>query len=86
MLFVDGRLDRILENAAEPCAGAVYAPFTELEKNGRAKTRASAPRGGKPGLAGLRYPLGEGREGTVNEIRITFRGGLNLALVIPDTN
>jgi hypothetical protein len=31
-LFVDGRLDRILENATEPCAGAVYTPFAELEK------------------------------------------------------
>ena len=32
MLFVDGRLDRIIENAAEPCAGLAYAPFAELEK------------------------------------------------------
>ena len=32
MLFVDGRLDRIIENAAEPCAGAAYAPFAELGK------------------------------------------------------
>lgn len=32
ILFVDGRLDRIIENAAEPCAGAVYAAFPELEK------------------------------------------------------
>ncbi|KRR26567.1 hypothetical protein CQ14_03140 [Bradyrhizobium lablabi] len=32
ILFVDGRLDRIIENAAEPCAGAAYAPFAELEK------------------------------------------------------
>ena len=31
-LFVDGRLDRIIENASEPCAGAAYAPFPELEK------------------------------------------------------
>jgi hypothetical protein len=31
-LFVDGRLDRILENATEPCAGAVYVRFAELEK------------------------------------------------------
>lgn len=29
-LFVDGRFDRILENPAEPCAGAVYAPFPAL--------------------------------------------------------
>jgi hypothetical protein len=32
ILFVDGRLDRIIENAAEPCAGAAYAAFPELEK------------------------------------------------------
>ena len=32
ILFVDGRLDRIVENAAEPCAGLAYAPFPELEK------------------------------------------------------
>jgi hypothetical protein len=32
ILFVDGRLDRLLENAGEPCAGAVYAPFPDLEK------------------------------------------------------
>ena len=31
-LFVDGRLDRIIENAVEPCAGVAYAPFAELEK------------------------------------------------------
>lgn len=31
-LFVDGRFDRIVENASEPCAGAVYTPFAELEK------------------------------------------------------
>jgi hypothetical protein len=30
--FVDGRLDRAVENAGEPCAGAVYGPFRELEK------------------------------------------------------
>ena len=30
ILFVDGRLDRIIENAAEPCAGVAYAPFAEL--------------------------------------------------------
>ena len=35
VLFVDGRLDRIIENAGEPCAGAVYAPFPELEKMAR---------------------------------------------------
>jgi hypothetical protein len=32
MLFVDGRLDRIIENAAEPCAGAAFAAFPDLEK------------------------------------------------------
>jgi hypothetical protein len=32
ILYVDGRLDRIVENASEPCAGAVYAPFPDLEK------------------------------------------------------
>jgi hypothetical protein len=32
ILFVNGRLDRVMENAAEVCAGAVYAPFPELEK------------------------------------------------------
>jgi hypothetical protein len=32
MVFVDGRLDRIIENAAEPCAGLAYAPFPDLEK------------------------------------------------------
>jgi hypothetical protein len=31
-LFVDGRLDRIIENAVEPCAGVAYVPFAELEK------------------------------------------------------
>lgn len=35
ILFVDGRLDRIIERASEPCAGAVYAPFPELEKMSR---------------------------------------------------
>jgi len=32
ILYVDGRLDRIIENASEVCAGAVYAAFPELEK------------------------------------------------------
>ena len=31
VLYVDGRLDRVVENASEPCAGAVYAPFPELQ-------------------------------------------------------
>jgi hypothetical protein len=29
--FVDGRLDRVIEKADEPCAGAVYASFPELQ-------------------------------------------------------
>jgi hypothetical protein len=32
ILYVDGRLDRVAENAGEACAGAVYAPFPDLEK------------------------------------------------------
>jgi hypothetical protein len=32
VLYVDGRLDRVVENASEICAGAVYAPFPELAK------------------------------------------------------
>jgi hypothetical protein len=32
IVYVDGRLDRLVENSSEPCAGAVYAPFPELEK------------------------------------------------------
>jgi hypothetical protein len=32
ILYVDGRLDRVVENAGETCAGAVYAAFPELEK------------------------------------------------------
>jgi hypothetical protein len=32
ILYVDGRLDRVIENAGDPCAGAVYAPFPDLEK------------------------------------------------------
>jgi hypothetical protein len=32
ILFVDARLDRIVEDASETCAGAAYAPFPELEK------------------------------------------------------
>lgn len=30
ILFVDGRLDRIIENPAEPCAGVSYGPYAEL--------------------------------------------------------
>jgi hypothetical protein len=32
ILFVDGRLDRLVENAGEACAGAVYAAFPEMER------------------------------------------------------
>ena len=32
ILYVDGRLDRVAENATEACAGAVSAPFPDLEK------------------------------------------------------
>src|ERR1700731_5041242 len=32
ILYVNGRLDRVVENASGICAGAVYAPFPDLEK------------------------------------------------------
>jgi hypothetical protein len=32
VLFVDGRLDRVIENASEPCAGLPLAPFPDMEK------------------------------------------------------
>jgi hypothetical protein len=32
ILFVNGRLDRVVENGGELCAGAVFVPFPELEK------------------------------------------------------
>jgi hypothetical protein len=32
VVYVDGRLDHVIENANEPCAGATYASFPELEK------------------------------------------------------
>ena len=35
VLYVDGRLDRVVENAGEVCAGAAYAAFPELEKMAR---------------------------------------------------
>jgi hypothetical protein len=35
VLFVDGRLDRIIENASDPCAGAVYASFPALQTMSR---------------------------------------------------
>ncbi|WP_441236909.1 hypothetical protein [Bradyrhizobium sp. 930_D9_N1_4] len=32
VVFVNGRADRVVDRASELCAGAVYAPFPELEK------------------------------------------------------
>jgi hypothetical protein len=32
VLFVNGRLDRMIPNAGDECAGAVYVPFPEMEK------------------------------------------------------
>lgn len=32
ILYVNGRLDRVIEKASDVCAGAVYAPFPDLEK------------------------------------------------------
>ena len=32
IIYVNGRLDRVIEKAAEVCVGAVYAPFPDLEK------------------------------------------------------
>jgi hypothetical protein len=32
VLYVDARLDRIVDDASEVCAGAAYAPFPELER------------------------------------------------------
>jgi hypothetical protein len=32
VLYVDARLDRVVEDAGEVCAGAAYAPFPDLEK------------------------------------------------------
>ncbi len=32
VVYVNGRLDRIIERSGEMCTGAVYAPFPELEK------------------------------------------------------
>lgn len=32
VLYVEARLDRIVEEAGDICAGAAYAPFPELEK------------------------------------------------------
>lgn len=35
VVFVNGRADRVIDKAGELCAGAVYAPFPELEKMAR---------------------------------------------------
>jgi hypothetical protein len=35
VLFVDGRLERIMPKAAEDCAGVAYAAFPEMEKMAR---------------------------------------------------
>jgi hypothetical protein len=35
ILFVDGRLDRVIENASEPCAGATYGTFPQLQTMSR---------------------------------------------------
>jgi hypothetical protein len=35
VVFVNGRADRVVDRAGELCAGAVYAPFPELEKMAR---------------------------------------------------
>jgi len=35
IVYVNGRLDHVIENAGETCAGVVYAPFPELEKMSR---------------------------------------------------
>jgi hypothetical protein len=32
IVYVDGRLDHVVENAGDICAGLTYAPFPELEK------------------------------------------------------
>ena len=32
VVYVNGRADRVVDRAGELCAGAVYAPFPELEK------------------------------------------------------
>ncbi|MCK1717840.1 hypothetical protein [Bradyrhizobium sp. 141] len=35
VIFVNGRADRVVDRTSELCAGAVYAPFPELEKMAR---------------------------------------------------
>ncbi len=35
VIYVDGRLDHVVEKAGDTCAGAIYSPFPELEKLAR---------------------------------------------------
>jgi hypothetical protein len=35
VLFLNGRLDRLIEKSGELCAGVAMAPFPELEKMSR---------------------------------------------------
>jgi hypothetical protein len=35
ILFINGRLDRVLQDSSEVCAGIPYAPFPELERLSR---------------------------------------------------
>ncbi|GAC1494094.1 MAG: hypothetical protein NVS2B1_00230 [Bradyrhizobium sp.] len=35
ILYVNGRLDQVVENASDVCAGVAYAPFPDLEKMAR---------------------------------------------------
>ena len=35
VIYVDARLDRVLDNPGDACAGATYAAFSELEKLSR---------------------------------------------------
>jgi hypothetical protein len=35
VLFINGRLDRVLPNSSDACAGASFAPFPDLEKMSR---------------------------------------------------
>ncbi len=32
ILYVNGRLDRVVENSTDICAGAAYAPYPELQR------------------------------------------------------
>ena len=32
IVYVNGRLDRVVEKPSDICAGATYAPFPDLEK------------------------------------------------------